>query len=309
MEEENQTHIYQFILMGLSTKPEVQLFLAALFILTYISIIAGNLLILLVIRMNPHLHTPMYFFLGNLSFLDVCSSSVTVPKMLAGLLVKEKTISVHGCFTQLFFFISFTCAEIFLLSAMSYDRYVAICKPLHYTVIMNMRFCTQLAVSSWSGGSAYSLLHTLLASRLSFCRSNIIDHFFCDLPPLYKISCTDIFINILVVFTTGGLLGLVSLLVAFVSYSHIISAVLRIASTEGKHRAFSTCFAHLTVVIIFYGSLSFMYLRNTSSYQLVTDRGVSIVYTVITPLLNPLIYSLRNRDIKEAISKAFGKKA
>ncbi|XP_078502655.1 olfactory receptor 1C1-like [Lissotriton helveticus] len=304
----NTSSASQFILMGLSTNKNTQMLLATLFIVIYISTLIGNLLIILVIRMNLHLRTPMYFFLSNLSLLDLCTSSVTVPRMLVGLLVGKKNISFYGCFSQLFFFISFTCAEIFLLSVMSYDRYVAICQPLHYFVTMNKSFCTQLAICSWSGGHLYSLFHTLLASRLSFCRSNIINHFFCDLPPLFNIACTDIFINILMVFITGGLLGLFSLLVAFTSYSYIISSILQIRSTEGKFRAFSTCGSHLSVVIIFYGTLTFMYLRNTSSYELEKDRVVSIIYAVITPLLNPLIYSLRNRDIKTALRKAFERK-
>ncbi|XP_069089348.1 olfactory receptor 1C1-like [Pleurodeles waltl] len=304
MAQKNSTNVYQFILMGLSTNKNMQMLLAAVFIMIYISTLAANLLIIIVIRINLHLRTPMYFLLSNLSLLDLCTSSVTVPRMLVGLLLGRKTISFRGCFTQLFFFISFTCAEIFLLSVMSYDRYVAICQPLHYFVTMNKRFCTQLAIYSWSGGYLYSLFHTLLASRLSFCSSNVINHFFCDLPPLFNISCTDIFINILMVFITGGLLGLFSLLVAFTSYSYIISSVLQIRSTEGKYRAFSTCGSHLSVVIIFYGTLTFMYLRNTSSYELEKDRVVSIIYAVITPLLNPLIYSLRNRDIKTALKKA-----
>ncbi|XP_078545303.1 olfactory receptor 5V1-like [Lissotriton helveticus] len=307
MDRANQSLVTEFILLGLSSIPEVEGLFFMIFLLIYVSTLAGNILIITVIRLDAHLHTAMYFFISNLSFLDCCYSTVTVPKMLVDLLTEKKSISFTACMTQLYFFISLVSTECLVLAAMAYDRYIAICQPLHYSSIMDQRACSWLAAGLWVTGIFYSLVHTILMTRLSFCRSNEIQHFFCDIPPLLKLSCSDTFINILAIFTLGGFVGLGALLIKIVSYAFIITTILKIKSSEGRVKAFSTCASHLTVVIIFYGALIFTYYRPTTTNSFSADTLVSVVYTILTPMVNPLIYSLRNTEIKTAVKKTIAR--
>ncbi|XP_030417669.1 olfactory receptor 1052-like isoform X2 [Gopherus evgoodei] len=263
---------------------------------------------ILVIQINPQLHTPMYFFLSNLSFLDTCYSSTIAPNMLVNFLVEHKAISYSGCIMQYCFFAVFATTEIFLLAAMAYDRYVAICNPLLYTVTMTKKVCLLLVIGSYFWGFVNSLIHTSGLLRLSFCDSNIINHFFCDLTPLLKLSCSNIHMNVMLVFIFGSLFEISTFLIIIVSYILIIVAVLRIHSAEGRHKAFSTCASHLTAVAIFHGTILFMYFRPSSSYSLDTDKMASVFYTVMIPMLNPLIYSLRNKEVKGAVRKMIERK-
>ncbi|XP_075421318.1 olfactory receptor 5V1-like [Ascaphus truei] len=267
----------------------------------------GNLLILGLIYNDSRLHTPMYFFLGNLACLDAGSSSATVPRMLADLLTDVRTISLTACRAQVFFFMFFVGSELSLLAGMSYDRYIAICHPLHYSHIMSWEVCAQLVSVAWPLEFFHSLIHTLCTHRLTFCGQNIIQGFFCDLPLLLQLSCTDTFINILLIFLSVLFIGLPAFLITFIPYIQIFHTILRIPTKEGKHKAFSTCASHLSVVFIFYGTLSFTYLRPAPSHPGINDSLVSVIYTVITPLLNPLIYSLRNKELKGALRNTLHK--
>ncbi|XP_006267600.1 olfactory receptor 5AR1-like [Alligator mississippiensis] len=308
MAEENHTSVKRFILIGLTNHPELQLPLFIAFLLVYFIILLGNLGIIIIIKTDPKLHTPMYFFLSNLSFLDACYSSTVTPNMLANFIAERKDISYSGCITQYGFFAVFATTEMFLLAVMAYDRYMAICNPLLYTVTMTKKVCVMLVVGSYLWGFVNSLIHTCSLLRLSFCGSNIINHFFCDLTPLLNLSCSDIYMNVMLVFTFGTFFEISTFLIIIVSYILIITAVLRIHSKEGRHKAFSTCASHLTAVIIFHGTILFMYFRPSSSYSLDTDKMASVFYTVMIPMLNPLIYSLRNKDVKCAVKKVFGRK-
>ncbi|MEE6497341.1 hypothetical protein FKM82_002717 [Ascaphus truei] len=300
----NQTKVSEFLLIGLSDNSQTQDLLFLVFLLIYLLTLSGNLLILYLVFSDSQLQTPMYFFLGNLAFLDMTYSSVTTPRMLSDFYTIRRSISFPACTTQVFFFIYFASSELFLLAVMSYDRYVAICKPLHYINIMSWKVCTQLASLVWILGFLYSLVHTLCSLRLSFCGPNTIHNFFCDLPHLFQLSCTDTFINILVIFLVGGVLGIGAFTITFLPYVRIFNTVLRIQNNEGKLKAFSTCTSHLTVVFIFYGSILFIYFIPTTSYLFAVNRLVSVVYALINPLLNPLIYSLRNKDLKAALRRA-----
>ncbi|XP_069089480.1 olfactory receptor 5V1-like [Pleurodeles waltl] len=297
----------EFILLGLSSIPEAEGLFFVIFLLIYMTTLTGNILIITIIRIDAHLHTAMYYFISNLSFLDCCSSTVTVPKMLADLLAKRKTILFHSCMIQLYLFVSLVSVECLLLAAMAVDRYIAICRPLHYGSIMDQQACSRLAAGLWVGGFFYSSVHVILMSRLLFCGSNEIQHFFCDIPPLLKLSCSDTFINILVILTLGGFIGLGALLIKIVSYAFIITTILNIKSSVGRAKAFSTCASHLTVVIIFYGTLLFTYYRPTTTNSFSVDRLVSVVYSILTPMVNPMIYSLRNTEMKKAVKKVIGR--
>ncbi|XP_030046381.1 olfactory receptor 1019-like [Microcaecilia unicolor] len=303
MTEENQTTVTEFLLLGFTSDPQLQFALFVVFFLIYLTTLLGNIGIILLIQLDPRLHTPMYFFLCNLSFVDVCCSSSIAPKMLVNFLSEEKNISYLGCAAQLYFFLAFACTDNFLLAVMAYDRYVAICNPLLYPVVMTRKVCSQLASTVYIAGFLYSLLQTGNTFRLSFCKSNVVSHFFCDIPPLLKLSCTDTYINEMVLNVFAVLISLPSLLVILISYSSIIANVLKIRSAEGRRKAFSTCSSHFTSVTLFYGSALFMYLRPSSSYSLKQDRFISIFYTLVIPMLNPLIYSLRNQEVKAALRK------
>ncbi|XP_037374482.1 olfactory receptor 5V1 [Talpa occidentalis] len=307
MEGKNQTELTEFIILGFSNLNGLEFFLFTIFLLTYMCTLGGNVFIILVIMADPRLHTPMYYFLGNLAFLDICYTTTNVPQMMVHLLSEKKSISYGGCMAQLFAFIFFVGSECLLLAAMAYDRYIAICKPLRYSVIMDKTMYSQLAASCWTGGFLNSVVHTVLTFRLPFCGNNKINYFFCDIPPLLILSCGDTSINQMALLTIGVFIGWTPFLCIILSYLYIISTILRIHSSEGRHKAFSTCASHLIIVLLYYGSAIFTYVRPISSYKLENDRLISVLYSVVTPMLNPIIYTLRNKDIKEA-AKAVGRK-
>ncbi|EGW03041.1 Olfactory receptor 1G1 [Cricetulus griseus] len=302
MDGDNQTMVTEFLLLGLTGQSEKEEIVFGMFLWMYLVTISGNLLIILAISCDPHLHTPMYFFLANLSSVDISAPSVTVPKALVNHVLGSKSISYMECMTQIYFFIAFSNMDGFLLSVMAYDRYVAICHPLHYTLMMRPRLCVLLVVLSWVITNLHALLHTLLMVRLTFCSHNAVRHFFCDPYPILKLSCSDTFINDLVVFTVGGLVFLTPFTCIIVSYAYIFSKVLKLQSAHGIRKALSTCGSHLTVVSLFYGSILGIYMHPSSTYT-VQDTVATVIFTVVTPMVNPFIYSLRNRDIKGALRK------
>nr|XP_025040264.1 olfactory receptor 19-like [Pelodiscus sinensis]XP_025040265.1 olfactory receptor 19-like [Pelodiscus sinensis]XP_025040266.1 olfactory receptor 19-like [Pelodiscus sinensis] len=299
----NQTTITEFILLGLSTDPWMQIFLFLVFLIIYMTTLVGNVLIMLVIKADSHLHNPMYFFLFHLSFVDICYSSVTVPKMLVNFLAEHKTISVHGCISQMFFFILTAGTEVFILSAMAYDRYVAICHPLRYMQIMSKRICVQLVSGAWTVGIIYALLNMGLALKLHFCGPNQIFHFSCELPQLLQLSCTETFTNEMVLLTSAVILGAASFLLTLVSYIPIIATILRIRSAQGRRKAFSTCSSHLIVVGFLYLAAFSQYTKSSSVSSTVLEEMFSIQYSILTPMLNPIIYSLKNKEVKTAVAK------
>ncbi|XP_067393380.1 olfactory receptor 6P1-like isoform X1 [Emydura macquarii macquarii] len=303
-EQENQTFLTEFILLGFGTLPELQILLFLLFLVIYIATMAGNILIMALVVTNQHLHTPMYFFLGNLSCLETCYTSTILPRMLASLLTGDRTISVSGCITQLYFFGSLAATECLLLSVISYDRYLAIVKPLYYAARMSSRSSLQLAGGSWVGGFLANSITTLSISQLTFCGPNAIDHFFCDLIPLVKLSCSDPQLIEILTFMLCLIFSLVPFLLTVTSYISIIATILRIPSTMGRQKAFSTCSSHLIVVSIYYGTLIITYMFPTDNILGDFKKVLSVVYTVLTPLVNPLIYTLRNKEVKRALRKA-----
>ncbi|KAG8548745.1 hypothetical protein GDO81_024323 [Engystomops pustulosus] len=292
------------LLMSLSDNQETIYFLFIFFLLIYLMTVFSNFLIILLVVTCAHLHTPMYFFLGNLAFLDMSYSSVTAPRMLFAIITQHWSISLSECIAQMFFVTYFVPSESFLLASMSCDRYVAICLPLHYSQIMSRRKFTQCVSFVWTSGLFPCIIFNLCLKRLTFCGSNLIQSFFCDLPHLLQISCTDPTINVLVLMGVGGILSSVAFVATFYPYVMIFRAVLRIRTSDGKSKAFSTCTSHLTVVTIFYASATFIYLVPDTSNLLTLNRVVTVIYTLITPLLNPLIYSLRSKDLKAALQRA-----
>ncbi|EHB11097.1 Olfactory receptor 1Q1 [Heterocephalus glaber] len=303
MDNTNWTSMSHFILLGLSTHSEEQIPLFLLFLLMYTINISGNFAIITLIISAPCLHTPMYIFLGNLALADICFTSTTVPKMLQNIFSPTKTISYMGCLAQTYFFICFAAMENFFLAVMAYDRYIAICHPFRYSMILTRMLCAQMVAMCHVLSHLHALLHTFLMGRLIFCADNRITHFFCDLYPMMKISCTSTHLNTLMIQTEGVIVINGALAFIIASYACIISTVLRIPSAKGKWRTFSTCGSHLTVVAIFYGTLTWVYFRPLSSYSVTTGRIVTVMYTVVTPMLNPFIYSLRNGDVKGAFRK------
>ncbi|XP_036786918.2 olfactory receptor 5V1-like [Manis pentadactyla] len=300
----NLTPVTHFILAGLSDLPEVRYPLFVVFVITYQVTLVGNGAILLAIRTEKKLRTPMYYFLANLSLLDIFCPSATVPKMLDNLLTGNHSISFLGCALQLYFLVALTGTEVFLLAAMAYDRYVAICFPLHYTLIMTKGHCAQLAAGTWATGFLNSLLHTVSTFRLSFCKSNHVNQYYCDIPQLVTLSCSSTYMAEMLVFIVGGILAISAFLITINSYVYIISTILKIQSVEGKHKAFSTCASHLLVVCLFYGTAIFTYIRPSSSHHSPDrDRLIAMLYGVITPMLNPMIYSLRNTEVKGALGR------
>ncbi|XP_023969412.2 olfactory receptor 5AP2-like [Chrysemys picta bellii] len=303
-EQGNETSITEFILLGFGTHPELQILLFLLFLVIYIATVAGNILIVTLVVTDQHLHTPMYFFLGNLSCLETFYTSTILPRMLASLLTEDRTVSFSGCLTQYYFFGSLAGTECLLLSVMSYDRYLAICNPMHYAARMSGRVLLQLAGGSWLGGFLGNSITTLSISQLTFCGPNDIDHFFCDLIPLINLSCNDPQLMEMLAFTLILIFSLLPFLLTLMSYICIIATILRIPSTTGRQKAFSTCSSHLTVVTIFYGTLLIVYMFPTTNALSDSKKVLSVFYTVLTPLVNPLIYSLRNKEVKEALRKA-----
>ncbi|XP_015265465.1 PREDICTED: olfactory receptor 12D2-like [Gekko japonicus] len=304
---ENHTDVSEFILMGLTNIPGWQDFLFFLFLLLYLTSVLGNTTILLITTVEPRLHTPMYFFLGNLSCLDICYSTVTVPKMLAGFLWEQQKISLIRCLSQLHFFHFLGSSEALLLGVMAYDRYVAICNPLRYTVIMSKKACIVLAMSSWTTGFFHALMHTIMTSKLHFCGPNLIQHFFCDIKPLLRLACCSTALNLSLLNIITGLIVVLPFLLTFLSYTYIISfLLLKVKSKKSRSKAFSTCASHLTVVTLFYAGAILTYVPPSSGESLEQEMMVTLMYTVVTPVLNPLIYTLRNQEVKTAVKKAIG---
>lgn len=307
MDEDNCTVVTEFILVGFTYRYDLQIFLFVVFLLVYMITVTGNIGIIVVVRTDSRLHTPMYFFLSNLSFLDLCYSSVITPNMLMSFLSYRKTISYVGCFTQLYFYAVCSTAECYLLAMMAYDRYAAICNPLLYTVIMSQRLCTWMVFASYLAGFLNATIHTASGLRVLFGDSNVIDHFFCDGPPLMKLACSDTNLNQILTFAFVGFNEVTTTSIVLISYLCIFCTIFRIHSNKGRQKAFSTCTSHLTAVSLFYGTLLFMYLRPSSSYSMEEDKIVAVFYTVVIPLVNPLIYSLRNKDVKDAFRRAIEK--
>ncbi|XP_078292871.1 olfactory receptor 7A17-like [Panthera onca] len=305
MEGRNQTHITEFILLGLSDQGEQQSLLFWLFLSMYLVTLTGNLLMILAIITDPRLHTPMYFFLSNLSFSDICFTSTTIPKMLLNIQTQSKVITYEGCLSQMYFFVLFGVLDNILLTVMAYDRFVAICQPLHYMVIMNPKFCGILLLVCWLLSIFNSLLHDLLILRLSFCTDLEIYHFFCEVKQVIQLACSDTFLNDLGTYLAGGFLGGFPLTVILSSYSRIVTSILRISSVRGKYKAFSTCGSHLSMVSLFYGTSLGVYLSSAAAQNSRESTIASVMYTVVTPMLNPFIYGLRNRDIKQGLRKLF----
>ncbi|KAM6214908.1 olfactory receptor 8S1-like [Rhynchocyon petersi] len=301
----NHSTITDFILLGLSADPQIQALLFVLFLGIYLQTLMGNLLMLLVIRMDSHLLTPMYFFLSHLSFLDLCFSSTTVPKLLENLLSHRKTISVRGCLAQVFFLYDTGGTEGCLLSVMAYDRYVAICHPLLYAQIMSSKLCKELVWGSWSFSFLDALINILFAMDLDFCGERTIPHYSCELPSLLSLSCSDVSTNFIVMLCSGLLHGIGTCVLIIFSYTLIVSTILRISSSTGRSKAFSTCSSHLAAVLLFYGSAFLRYIVPTSYLSL--ELIFSVQYSVITPLVNPLIYSLKNNEVKAAVRRTLRK--
>ncbi|XP_064136038.1 olfactory receptor 5V1-like [Loxodonta africana] len=302
----NQTDVTEFIFLGFSNHPNLQGLFFLIFLVIYLTAVLGNTLIITATRVSPALQTPMYYFLSNLSFLDICYISTTIPVMLVNLFREKKTISYEGCLSQIFFLVTCASTECILLAAMAYDRYVAICHPLQYSVFMSMKVCVCLVTGTWLCGMVNSLTHTVLAATLTLCGPNQISHFFCDIPLFLKLSCSDTSVNESVIHVASAIIGLTPCLFIAMSYILIISAILRIPSAQSRSKAFSTCASHLTVVVVFYGMANFNYDRRSVGYSLDTDILVSVLFCVMTPMLNPIIYSLRNKEVKGALSKLFG---
>ncbi|XP_037360214.1 olfactory receptor 145-like [Talpa occidentalis] len=303
----NVSVVTEFILKGLTDRPDLQLPLFLLFLVMYVVCMVGNLGLITLIALNSHLHTPMYFFLYNLSIIDMCYSSVFTPKMLINFLSKRNTISYPGCMTQLFFFCFFIISECYVLTSMAYDRYVAICNPLMYSVAMSPKVCSSLMLGSYLMAMSGAVVLTVCMARLTFCDANTINHYLCDILPLLQLSCTSTYINELAVFIVGGINIIVPTVTIFVSYGYILSNILRISSTGGRSKAFSTCSSHIIAVSLFFGSASFMYLKPSSAGSMDQGKISSVFYTNVVPMMNPLIYSLRNKDVKLAMKRTLSR--
>ncbi|KAJ1068844.1 hypothetical protein K5549_018713, partial [Capra hircus] len=305
MEQKNGSSFTGFILLGFSDRPQLELVLFVVLLIFYIFTLLGNTTIIALSYLDPCLHTPMYFFLSNLSFLDMCYTTSIVPQFLVNLSGADKSISFGGCEAQFFISLALGCTECILLGVMAFDRYVAVCRPLHYTVIMHPRLCALMASASWVIGFAISLLQTVLTFLLPLCRRNKLDHFFCEIPPFLKLACVDTTMNVYMTFFGSVIILLTPVSLIMVSYGRIVRAVLRIKSTAGRRKAFGTCGSHLTVVSLFFGTAISVYFQPSSSDSQDQDKFMSLFYTVIIPMTNPLIYTLRNRDVKGAMNICF----
>ncbi|XP_005065087.2 olfactory receptor 141 [Mesocricetus auratus] len=304
----NITEATTFILKGLTDNTELQVILFFLFLAIYIFTLIGNVGLIILVIGDPQLHNPMYCFLSVLSSVDACYSSDITPNMLVGFMSKNKVISFYGCATQMFLAVTFGTTECFLLAAMAYDRYVAIHNPLMYAVTMSPRVYVSLIIASYAGGILHAVVHTVATFNLSFCRSNEVRHIFCDIPPLLAISCSETYVNELLLFFFVSSIELVTILIVLVSYAFILWSILKMNSNDGRKKVFSTCGSHLIAVSIYYGTILFMYVRPSSNYSLEHDMIVSTFYTIGIPMLNPVIYSLRNKDVKEAMRRLLRKK-
>ncbi|KAF4009506.1 hypothetical protein G4228_000569 [Cervus hanglu yarkandensis] len=303
----NSTVVTEFIFAGITHDPQLQIPLFLVFTLIYLLTLVGNLGVITLILLDSRLHTPMYLFLSHLSLMDFGYSTAVTPKVMAGFLTGDKVISYNACAAQFFFFAVFLAVDTFLLALMAYDRHAAVCKPLHYTNIMTPRVCAWMVVGCYVLGFLEASVHTWNAFSLSFCRSNVIDHFFCDATPVLALSCSDSNRSEMVFFVLVSVNIIFTIMVILVSYLFIFVTILRVRSSEGRQKAFSTCASHLTSVSIFYGAGAFMYLQPGSRHSMDTDKMASVFYAVVIPMLNPLIYSLRNKEVKSALTKAVGK--
>ncbi|XP_007438253.1 olfactory receptor 11L1-like [Python bivittatus] len=301
--QRNETVITEFILLGFGNLHGLQSILFVIFLAIYMITLSGNILILVAVSTNRGLHTPMYFFLVNFSFLEIWYTTSIIPKMLRTILTSHEAISFSACIAQFYFFGSMAVIECYLLAVMSYDRYLAICNPLRYTAIMNIKICLQMAAGSWISGFLTSIAPIVLTFSLPFCASNEIDHFFCDLAPVIKLSCSDPYVAEITTFVLASMVTIGPFLLTLTSYVNIISTILKIPSAQGKQKAFSTCSSHLIVVTLFYGTLGTIYAAPSAKQSPVLNKLFSLLYTVITPMINPMIYSLRNKDVKEALRK------
>ena len=304
----NQTRVTEFIFLGFSGGLYLRLALFVMFLTVYLLSLMGNTLIIFIVLMDSKLQTPMYIFLGNLSFLEIWYTTVTVPKLLATCLSQVVTISVSGCIMQYYFFFSMGATECILLAVMAYDRYVAICSPLRYSFLMNFQVCLQFSAGSWIGGFIAPVLPTVLVSYLNFCGSQKINHFFCDSEPIFQLSCSDTFLVEALGYTCTSVVILSSFLLTMSSYGHIVVTIIKLSSREARKKTFSTCASHLTVVTIYYGTIIFAYVRPPAKHNFTMGKVVSVFYCVVTPLLNPLVYILRNKDVKKAFRKVLERK-
>ncbi|XP_049633945.1 olfactory receptor 8B3-like [Suncus etruscus] len=301
---QNDSLVTEFILAGLTDRPELQRPLFALFLVMYIITVVGNIGLIILIVFNSHLHTPMYYFLFNLSFIDLWYSTVFTPKMLVNFVSKHNVVSYAGCMAQLFFFLFFVVSECYMLTSMAYDRYVAICNPLLYKVVMSPQVCFFISLAAYAMGFASATAHTGCMLRLTFCSANVVNHYFCDILPLLQLSCTSTYVNDIVVLIVVGINITVPSVTILISYVFIIRNILHIKSTQGRSKAFSTCSSHIAAISLFFGSAAFMYLKYSSPGSNEQGKVASVFYTNVGPMLNPLIYSLRNKDVKVALEKA-----
>lgn len=307
MAKGNYSAVSEFILLGLTDNPELQAVFFGVFLVIYVASVTGNLGLIVLIRISPQLHTPMYFFLSHLAFVDFSFTSSVTPNTLVNFLCEVQSITFYACAVQVCCFITFVVCEQYLLSIMAYDRYVAICNPLLYVILMPKNLCNRIIASTYVYGCIVGLVQTVATFHLSFCGSNRINHFYCDDVPLVALACSDTRVKELLLLTIAGFNTLCSLLIVIISYSFILFAILRIRSAEGRQKAFSTCASHLTSITIFYGTVIFMYLLPKSSHSLNTDKFASVFYVVVIPMLNPLIYSLRNQEVKNALKRMIEK--
>ncbi|XP_044132994.1 putative olfactory receptor 2B8 [Bufo gargarizans] len=304
----NFTTVVDFILLGLTSRQDLQILLFIVFLTCYIVSLFGNIVIIWISSTNPRLHTPMYFFLRNLSFLDIWYTSCVVPKMLINFLSVKKSISYNGCVTQMFIHMTLGGTECCLLLSMAYDRYVAICSPLRYTNIMHPTFCIRMAAASWFAGLINSVVNTVYTLQLPFCGANVVDHFFCEVPTLLELACADTSLNKTVLFFWAIVIAVIPFFVILITYVNIISSIMKIRTTTGRRKAFSTCASHVIVVALFYGTIFLIYLRPGRIHVLSQDKMATLFYSVITPMLNPLIYTFRNKDVKLALIETTSKK-
>ncbi|XP_056408690.1 olfactory receptor 1019-like [Hyla sarda] len=303
MEPFNQSSSIRFILLGLSSNFYLEAFGFLAFLLIYLITLLANLLLIIVVSVNSKLQTPMYFFLTNLSIIDICFSTTVVPRILINSLTKDKSISLPECAVQMYFHLAFGSTECFVLAIMAYDRFAAICKPLHYNTIMNKKMCTGLAAASWTSSFINSMIQVTYTFQMFFCHSHHLNHFFCEVPPFLKISCSDTWLHELSMYITAGIIVSLSFVFILISYIYILSTILKISSSHGRYKALSTCASHIIVVTIYYGTIMILYLRPHSRSTTHIDKFVSILYSTVTPMLNPIIYSVRNKDVTSTIKK------
>ncbi|XP_071979113.1 olfactory receptor 5F1-like [Engystomops pustulosus] len=298
----NQSRVTEFTLLAIGYVSHFKPLIFTIFLIVFLMTVIGNSLIIFLVRLNISLHTPMYFFLSNLSFVELCYTSITIPNILYGTIKGSGAISFVGCFTQVYFFTLCATAECSLLAAMACDRYVAICRPLRYTVIISRRVCAYFAIFAWLSGVINSTVNTLVTSKLNFCGSNSMNRFYCEVQPLIRLSCSDTYISDVLATLSATVFGVSFLLLILMSYSFILRAILKMPSASSRHKTFSTCTSHITVVVLYFGALTFMYLLPSDSSSQWLDLAVSIIYSTMTPMLNPIIYSLRNHQVKEALN-------